>query len=212
MRSTNPKSTGQSRYFIKYKEKQTDHDLVQVALYENLAAFLGGPPNSYHHSLYSKWSEHDWGMIITGNVQVSHTHLAVGRDVVVPHHISDDSLRPFKQWADAIHGGGHDSAASKGVLAVMQLSHAGRQSINFFGGRLLLQPPLAPSAIRVGAHYPEWLSFIMHRVSFRTPRPMSIADIDDVVEGFVRGAKLAHMSGFDGVQLHAAHGCKFLSL
>ena len=151
-------------------------------------------------------------MIITGNVQVSHTHLTLGRDVVIPHHISDDSLRPFKQWAAAIHGGGHDSAVSKDVLAVMQLSHAGRQSINFFGGRLLFQAPLAPSAIRVGTHYLGWLSFVLHRVFFRTPRPMSIADIDDVVEGFVRGAKVAHMSGFDGAQIHAAHGCKSLSL
>ena len=28
-------------------------------LLEHLAAFLGGPSNSYHHSLHSKWSELD---------------------------------------------------------------------------------------------------------------------------------------------------------
>jgi len=38
---------------------------------------------------------------------------------------------------------------------------------------------------------------------------MSISDIDDTVEGFVRGATVAHMSGFDGVQIHAAHGCEY---
>jgi 2,4-dienoyl-CoA reductase-like NADH-dependent reductase (Old Yellow Enzyme family) len=36
---------------------------------------------------------------------------------------------------------------------------------------------------------------------------MSLENIDDVVEAFVRGAKLAVLAGFDGVQLHAAHGC-----
>jgi 2,4-dienoyl-CoA reductase-like NADH-dependent reductase (Old Yellow Enzyme family) len=37
---------------------------------------------------------------------------------------------------------------------------------------------------------------------------MSLADIDDAVEAFVRGAKLAKLAGFDGIQLHAAHGCE----
>ncbi|KAG5642729.1 hypothetical protein DXG03_002274 [Asterophora parasitica] len=35
---------------------------------------------------------------------------------------------------------------------------------------------------------------------------MSLNDIDNVVEAFVKGARVASKSGFDGVQLHAAHG------
>jgi len=41
---------------------------------------------------------------------------------------------------------------------------------------------------------------------FQKPQEMSRMDIDEVVEAFVRGAELAVKSGFDGIELHAAHG------
>lgn len=174
-------------------------------MYEHLAAFLGGPPNPYHYSLYSKWAEYDWGMVITGNVQVSSIHLSLGRDVVVPQDISYNSLQAFETWVSSIRG---PKSSDNNVLAVMQLSHAGRQSTNLIGGRFPFQPPCAPSAIRVKAKGMGWLSDTLHALAFQTPRPMSLADIDEVVEAFVRGARVAYMSGFDGVQLHAAHGCE----
>lgn len=37
---------------------------------------------------------------------------------------------------------------------------------------------------------------------------MSLQDVDEVVTAFVRGARVALESGFDGIQLHAAHGCE----
>ncbi|KAI0719190.1 hypothetical protein C8Q72DRAFT_127517 [Fomitopsis betulina] len=46
------------------------------------------------------------------------------------------------------------------------------------------------------------------------PREMTHADIKETVAAFVRGAELASLSGFDGVQVHAAHGylvCQFIS-
>lgn len=47
-----------------------------------------------------------------------------------------------------------------------------------------------------------------------TPREMDHKDLDDVVEGFVQGARLARDAGFEGVQLHCSHGyllAQFLS-
>jgi 2,4-dienoyl-CoA reductase-like NADH-dependent reductase (Old Yellow Enzyme family) len=35
---------------------------------------------------------------------------------------------------------------------------------------------------------------------------MSLKEIDEMVEQFVQGARLAKASGFDGVELHASHG------
>jgi 2,4-dienoyl-CoA reductase-like NADH-dependent reductase (Old Yellow Enzyme family) len=92
----------------------------------------------------------------------------------------------------------------------MQLSHAGRQSPNVLGGRRPFAPPLSPSAIALGSGKKNkgFLSSLFHRLLFQVPQEMSLANIDDVVEGFVRGAKLAALTGFDGVQLHAAHGCE----
>ncbi|KAL1746012.1 hypothetical protein HDZ31DRAFT_62575 [Schizophyllum fasciatum] len=97
------------------------------------------------------------------------------------------------------------------ALAIMQLSHPGRQSSNVIGGRPLFCPPLAPSPVRVGSgklviNGVDALSFLLHALLFQTPREMSLQDIDNVMAQFVRGACIAREAGFDGVQLHCAHG------
>jgi 2,4-dienoyl-CoA reductase-like NADH-dependent reductase (Old Yellow Enzyme family) len=89
----------------------------------------------------------------------------------------------------------------------MQLSHAGRQSPNVLGGRTPFVSPMAPSAVAVGSKAPDIFARALHYAVFQTPRPMSVVDVDDVVRAFVRGAEVAARAGFDGVQLHAAHGC-----
>ena len=60
-------------------------------MYEHLASFFG-PPNLYHFDLYSEWAKHQWGMILTGNVEVSADHLTLGRDMITPKHITDENL------------------------------------------------------------------------------------------------------------------------
>ncbi|KAJ7288288.1 hypothetical protein C8J57DRAFT_1279760 [Mycena rebaudengoi] len=179
--------------------------LVKVALYEHLAKLHGGPPNNWHSTLYSNWANHDWGMIITGNVQVSPHHLSLARDLVIPAELSVESVRPFKELAAAMHGARKEKDQP---VAIMQLSHAGRQSPNILGGRFPFFRPLAPSNIRLGSSLKNnnFLSDLIHRIMFQVPRDMSPADIDEVVESFVRGARLASQAGYDGVELHVAHG------
>ncbi|KAF9494969.1 FMN-linked oxidoreductase [Pleurotus eryngii] len=188
--------------------KVVPNRLVKVAMYEHLAALWGGPPNSYHFSLYSQWARAGWGMVLTGNFQVSGEHLTLGRDVVIPREITDATLKPFIRLADAMHESGQS-------LAIMQLSHSGRQSTNLIGGRWPFVPPRAPSPIRVGSSVSSgYLADVFHWLCFQTPDPLSVAEIDDVVEAFARGARVAAQSGFDGIELHAAHGyllAQFLS-
>ncbi|KAA1472477.1 FMN-linked oxidoreductase [Dentipellis sp. KUC8613] len=195
--------------------------LVKVAMYEHMASLFGGPPNDRHFGLYSQWSRGDWGMVITGNVQVSHRHLTLGRDIVIPRSLTENSLDPFRKLALAMRGRpssdasgniAEDSNVGK-TLIVMQLSHAGRQSPTILGGRLPPLPALAPSPIRLGdpryANTPTKdgrLSRAALRLMFPTPAEMTVANIDEVVESFVRGATVALQCGFDGIELHAAHG------
>lgn len=173
-------------------------------MYEHMSSFFGGPPNDFHYGLYSEWAKHGWGMIITGNVQVSPQHLTLGRDIVIPVTLND--LKPFERLAEVIHGGAEHTFS----LAIMQISHAGRQSPNFIGGRPPFVAPLAPSPIRVGASHPgrSALGDLMFHTLFQVPKEMTAVDILHVQSSFVRGALLAQKSGFDGVQLHAAHGCE----
>ena len=36
---------------------------------------------------------------------------------------------------------------------------------------------------------------------------MPVPEIDHLVDRFVLSAKVAHLAGFEGVELHAGHGC-----
>lgn len=172
-------------------------------MYEHGAAIFGGPPNTYHQDLYRRWSDGRWGMIITGNVQVSPDHLTLGRDMVIPDTLEESTVQPFKDLSCAIR-----SCCSQ-TLAIMQLSHAGRQSPNVLGGRKPFASPLAPSAIRLGndlTHDTSFVGRVLYRVLFQTPKEMQLDDIDLTVRQFTRGAQLAVEAGFNGIELHASHG------
>ena len=87
----------------------------------------------------------------------------------------------LKLRADAMHEGG--------AAAVLQILHLGRETL----GAEIYYAPVAPSAVR----------------SPREPdrrAPLTDGELDDVVEGFRLTALNAAEAGFDGVELHAAHG------
>jgi 2,4-dienoyl-CoA reductase-like NADH-dependent reductase (Old Yellow Enzyme family) len=71
---------------------------------------------------------------------------------------------------------------------VMQLAHAGAMADPAITGGT----PLAPSNIE--------------GLPSSTCREMTPADIQKVVDAFAAGANRAQIAGFDGVQIHAAHG------
>jgi 2,4-dienoyl-CoA reductase-like NADH-dependent reductase (Old Yellow Enzyme family) len=191
---------------------------AQVAMYEHLASFPGGPPNEYHLRLYSEWAKYDWGIVVTGNVQTTADHLTLGRDLVLPtSEVTDERLLPFQKLAQSIHGlYSHPPPGSRcrkpnKTLAIMQLNHPGRQSSNFIGGRLPFRAPSAPSSIPLGYGINSSLtSRLIYFILFQKPRAMSHEDIQRVVKGFIDGAVAAYRAGFDGVQLHVAHGCTSL--
>jgi len=181
-------------------------------LYEHLSTFSGGKPNACHFRLYSEWAKHDWGIVTTGNVQVAPDHLTLGRDIVLPLDLvnpKDEDYLPFRRLANAIHGADLQPKSSNNKsLAIMQLSHPGRQSTNFVGGRAFFQPPMAPSPIQIELSSKRRLGFL-DKLLFQTPKEMTENEILQVVDRFVYGAVFAHKTGFDGVQLHAAHGCEY---
>lgn len=140
-----------------------------------------------------------------GNVQVDAQHLTLGRDMIIPQELTPGSVAAFKRLASAIHDSGH----SISPLAIMQLSHAGRQSPRIVGGRSYFEPPHAPSAVPLRPKEGT-LSSIFYRLFFAEPKAMTDEEVDVVKEAFVRGAMLAQEAGFDGAQIHCSHGCKHI--
>ncbi|KIY65378.1 FMN-linked oxidoreductase [Cylindrobasidium torrendii FP15055 ss-10] len=181
---------------LPYSHVALPNRIIKAAMYEHLAHILGGPPNEHHFEVYREWNKYDWGALITGNVQTSPTHLTLGRDMVSPSSLSEEDLLPYRTLRNSM----------KERIAIVQLSHTGRQAANLIGGRFPGHPPLAPSAVRVKGKNETAGSDFIHSIIFQNPKAMNIEDIDIVYAGFVQAAKAMHLTGFDGVQLHMAHG------
>jgi len=81
----------------------------------------------------------------------------------------------------------------------LQLWHVGRISHpDYHNGKL----PVAPSAIA-----PKGQAITPHGMKpFVTPRDLSIAEIQEIVEHYRHAAENALAAGFDGVEIHAANG------
>ena len=139
-------------------------------------------PNQELFSLYNAWSKGGCGLIITGNVMVDYKAMTGPGGVVLD---KQSDLQLFKQWAQ--------SAKQYGSCVVMQLNHPGRQVYKAMKGDCL-----SPSDVP--------LNLGKHSHLFDTPTPMSHQQIDTLIEQFVYSAKTACDAGFDGVQIHAAHG------
>lgn len=77
-----------------------------------------------------------------------------------------------------------------GAGCYIQLHHAGRQTTTAETEGL---EPVAPSPVKE-----EFLG--------TEPRALETSEVEDMVERFIAGAERAHDAGFDGVELHGAHG------
>jgi len=117
------------------------------------------------------------GLIITGHAYVKKQGQAGQWQL----GIYEDSLIPgLREMTDAVH--------QRDGRIIAQLAHSGL----FADPSLTGYPPLAPSAIS---------GTTQHAV-----QEMTLSDIQNVVESFGLAAQRAQNAGFDGVQLHAAHG------
>ncbi len=153
--------------------------IAKAALSEQLAAADHGPSEALIR-LYERWGAGGAGLLVTGNVMVDPRALGEPANVVV----SDDrDLARLRRWAAG--------ATAHGAKAIVQVNHPGRQS-----PRSLSPRPVAPSAIGLKG---------MMGV-FSTPRALTVEEIADLVRAYARTARIVVDAGFDGVQLHGAHG------
>ena len=104
---------------------------------------------------------------------------------------SDEQVEGWKLVTDAVHqAGGH---------IILQLWHVGRISDPvYLDGEL----PVAPSAVKPDGH----VSLVRPKKAFETPRALRVEEIATIVEAYRKGAENAKLAGFDGVEIHGAHG------
>jgi 2,4-dienoyl-CoA reductase-like NADH-dependent reductase (Old Yellow Enzyme family) len=155
--------------------------IAKAAMEEGMAG-PGQLPDERLHALYQRWGSGGAGLLITGNVMV-HAEAMTGPGGIVLD--SAAPLEPFREWARAAKSGG------AGIW--MQISHPGRQVQANMPGVVW-----GPSDIAVDVG--------RHSKRFGQPEAMTAAQISNTITRFAITAQRAEQAGFDGVEVHAAHG------
>lgn len=159
--------------------------IVKAPMTENLAD-SDNQPTVRHERAYGRWAEGGAGLLVTGNLMVDRRYLERSRNIVADRHLDVARLARVRR-----------ATGSTPVLA--QLGHPGRQTNRFIANR-----PVAPSA---GAA-------VSMLGLFGKPRALSADEVRWLVGRFGAAAALVEEAGFEGVQVHAAHGyllAQFLS-
>ncbi|MFC2073100.1 NADH:flavin oxidoreductase [Chloroflexota bacterium] len=159
--------------------------LVMPPMATNMAT-EEGEVTDRHITHYSARAEGGVGLII-----VEHAYVAEdGKLSRNQMGIYDDKLIPgLKRLTEAIH--------SYGAKAVLQITHAGSKTKRELTGK----QPIGPWNIPVSS-------------GDEPPRPLTALEIEGIVSMFREASRRAIAAGFDGVELHGAHGfllCQFLS-
>jgi 2,4-dienoyl-CoA reductase-like NADH-dependent reductase (Old Yellow Enzyme family) len=152
--------------------------IMKAALSEALADKNNAPDHRLAQ-LYRTWSDGGYGLIITGNVMVDRTQLGEPGNVVIE---DERDLEALTRWAE--------TTKDAGIPTWVQLNHPGRQS-NLLA---LGHTPVAPSPIP------------LNLPGAATPRELTGAEIEDIIERFATSAAVCEKAGFAGVQVHGAHG------
>jgi 2,4-dienoyl-CoA reductase-like NADH-dependent reductase (Old Yellow Enzyme family) len=152
--------------------------IVRSATFEGRCD-AGGRPGPAYLGFYRKLSAQGLGALITGFAYVSPDGRAMQPGQAGMD--SDDKVAAYRQVTRATH--------ENGCRIFLQLAHAGRQTVSAAtGGRIY-----APSSIRS---------------PYFNQRPCQLTEpeIKRIIDNFADAARRAGDAGFDGVQIHAAHG------
>jgi 2,4-dienoyl-CoA reductase-like NADH-dependent reductase (Old Yellow Enzyme family) len=155
--------------------------IAKAAMEEGMAGHAQLPDQRLV-SLYRRWGAGGAGLLITGNVMVHAEALTGPAGVVLDDRAP---LEPFAAWAAAGKAGG--------AAIWMQISHPGRQVLANMPGVVW-----GPSAVRV--------ELGRHSKRFARPVAMNREQIGATANRFAVTAARAEQAGFDGVEIHAAHG------
>ena len=153
---------------------------VRSATYDGCAE-RSGRVSDEQIRLFSDLAAGGVALIVTG---LTYVH-ASGQISAFQNSLAhDDSITSFKELTTVVH--------ERGAKIAAQLFHAGRERAKFVQSKE--NPALAPSLLDEFQSSPE---------SYRV---MTEKDVWEVIHSFGWAAWRARESGFDAVQVHAAHG------
>lgn len=162
---------------IKIGEMEVPNRLVVAPMVVNYCNLDGTASERWIAYLEAR-AKGGWGLIITEDYAVDPKGKGYSR---IPGLWDDTQIESHTELTKRVH--------KHGAKIMAQIYHAGRQTLHFISG----SQPLAPSPLPCP-------------VLQEMPRQLTVVEIHEIVEKFGDCALRAKKAGFDGVEIHGAHG------
>ncbi|XP_052183520.1 12-oxophytodienoate reductase 3 [Diospyros lotus] len=152
---------------------------------------INGIPQQAHVDYYTQRST-PGGFLITEGTLISPTAAGFPH---CPGIYTKEQVEAWKTVVDALH--------AKGAVVFCQLWHVGRASHHVYqpGGAAPISSTSKPISKRWRILMPDGT-----HATYPSPRPLSAYEIPDVVDRYRQAAVNAIQAGFDGIEIHGAHG------
>lgn len=188
---------------FEFSKRTAPNRFLKAAMTERLSTWdpvdlpRRGIPTKELINVYRRWAEGVPGVSVTGNIMITYEHLEAAGNPIIPLDapFSGERFEAFKELAA--------QAKRYGSLIVGQVSHPGRQVSSD-----LVTDAVSASDVRLQFKGKKGATM------FAKPHPASREEINDIIERFAHAAEFLYKAGFDGIQLHGAHGyllAQFLS-
>lgn len=158
---------------------QLKNRIIRSATHEGLADKEGYPTDKLIKK-YKVLAKNNVGCIITGYAGITQNGKSNYHNMLMIH--DDSFIDSYKRLTQKIH--------EHKTPIILQIAHCGRQTRKKITGL----PTVAPSSVRDKSFNEE------------TPKELSEKEILEIINNFVNAIVRAKKAGFDGVQLHMAHG------
>lgn len=178
-----------------FSGKKASNRFLKGAMTERLSSWdpknfsARGIPSDNLINVYRRWGEGQPGVILTGNIMMFYDQLEAMGNPIIPIEAQptagDKRFEAFKKMGSM--------AKAHGSLVVGQVSHPGRQCEN-----RIQSDPVSASDVQL-----EGDVMGMH---FNKPHAASKDEIKQIIDGFAHAAEYLEKAGYDGIQLHGAHG------
>lgn len=184
-----------------FSGKTAKNRFLKAAMTERLSSWdpkdfkARGIPSKSLINVYKRWGEGGWGQILTGNFMIDYDQLEAAGNPIIPREagFSGERFEAFKELAK--------EAKAHGSLIVAQVSHPGRQVESRINNN-----PVSASDVQLTAD--------VMGMTFAKPHAATETEIAGIVDGFAHAAEYLDKAGYDGIELHGAHGyllAQFLS-
>jgi 2,4-dienoyl-CoA reductase-like NADH-dependent reductase (Old Yellow Enzyme family) len=189
---TDPSALAESLHFP-FSKRSAPNRFLKAAMTERLSSWSAtdypkrGIPGPEIINVYRRWGEGQFGTILTGNIMIDYDQLEAPGNLIIPPgaEFSGPRFEGFKALAT--------EAKKHGSLVLGQVCHPGRQVED-----RIQKDPVSASDVQLTAK--------MFGVTYAKPHAATQQEIDAIAENFVHAAEFLEKAGYDGIQLHAAHG------